>query len=849
MALKRSLFLIISACILSSNLFAQVPVTKVHGRVVDGETGEGLPYVGVYFNGSTVGQATDNDGYYAFETRDLTLKQLVTSMTGYEPEQARVIPGRDNKIDFSLVMVENNLNEVVFNSNQKEYIRGFLKKIDDRREVNDPERRPQYECDLYSKMRFDIDDADKRLNGENLKKQIGFVFNYMDSSKVTGKATLPTLLSETNARRYHNLNELQQDQEVLLANQVSGVDQVNLLLQYTGSLELKANFYDDFIELFSIKLASPLQLAGQLYYSYFVVDSIPVDGRKTYVVHFRPKFNSTTPLFKGEMLIDAEDYALKSIKAKMMHEANVNWIRNVWLGAENKRLPDGTWFHDQDHVSIDFNLVKSDSVQLLNFTGHRDVIYTNPVFENVTIPNPKAGLVYIDPAMEDKDVTYWDSIRPIELDKTEQGIYEMVDSVKTTSFYKKWYGIANLLATSYFDVPAWGIGFGNYTNILSFNDLEGVHLGIGIHSTKELSKKYRFHAKIGAGTKDGKIKGGGGFQWLFSRYPYKSIHVQASHDIYQIGHDQAEFTEENILAALLAKHGGRRLTYMTEASVLYDHEFSMNINCQAGYTFRYVYGGEYVPMVDSRTWDPINGVMMNEFYAQARFSKEEKVMRGHFVKNYKFSTYPVFYVRLYGSLGGPGEFDAQYFRPELTIDYRHRFGPIGQTTFHLNGGTIFGEVPYPFLHMHEGNGTFLLDRKAFACMDYMEFASDTWGTLMVEHSFDGFFFGRIPFLQKANMREVIFFKGTYGTISDKNNGMTSLVLTGDERAQAKMMFPVSMKELGKPYMEVGCGISNIFNIFRVDFNWRLTHRSYELNGETIPAAHLFSINVGGEVRF
>lgn len=41
--------------------------TKVKGRVTDSASGEGIPFVAIYFYGTTIGVSTDMDGYYSME--------------------------------------------------------------------------------------------------------------------------------------------------------------------------------------------------------------------------------------------------------------------------------------------------------------------------------------------------------------------------------------------------------------------------------------------------------------------------------------------------------------------------------------------------------------------------------------------------------------------------------------------------------------------------------------------------------------------------------------------------------------------------------------------------------------
>ena len=173
-----------------------------------------------------------------------------------------------------------------------------------------------------------------------------------------------------------------------------------------------------------------------------------------------------------------------------------------------------------------------------------------------------------------------------------------------------------------------------------------------------------------------------------------------------------------------------------------------------------------------------------------------------------------------------------------SINYDFPISPIGKSHVVLTGGKIFGKVPYPLLKLHEGNATYFYDPYAFSCMNYYEFASDTWLAFFYEHHFKGFFLGKIPLMKKLKWREVFIFKGLIGTLSDKNNG--SLPDT-----RAVLLFPEGMSSVSKPYFETGVGIENIFRLFRIDAIWRLTHR------EDRPGQHVqnFAINFSVHLNF
>ncbi|MEG0163600.1 MAG: carboxypeptidase-like regulatory domain-containing protein, partial [Mucinivorans sp.] len=65
------------------------------------------------------------------------------------------------------------------------------------------------------------------------------------------------------------------------------------------------------------------------------------------------------------------------------------------------------------------------------------------------------------------------------------------------------------------------------------------------------------------------------------------------------------------------------------------------------------------------------------------------------------------------------------------------------------------------------------------------------------------------------VREVFTFRGVWGALSAKNNPIHNSKLPA---------FPTQSSPIGgEPYMEVGVGLENILNIFRVDYVWRLTY--------------------------
>jgi hypothetical protein len=82
--MKKYLFYIFAMLIAATSAIAQT--TKVKGTVTDASTGEPLPFVNIWFPGTTVGVTTDFDGQYSIETRQSVSPAIKAEMMGYEPQ-------------------------------------------------------------------------------------------------------------------------------------------------------------------------------------------------------------------------------------------------------------------------------------------------------------------------------------------------------------------------------------------------------------------------------------------------------------------------------------------------------------------------------------------------------------------------------------------------------------------------------------------------------------------------------------------------------------------------------------------------------------------------------------------
>lgn len=861
--MKPGLKHLIAACLLFVSLVCGAQTTKVRGRVTD-EAGEGIPFAGVYFKGTTVGITADIDGYYNLETKDLTRYVLVAQLLGYDTMEVFVQPGKFNEVDFTLRLADNRLSGAKVKADNKK-ARELLANIQAHRSTNDPDNHPEYICEVYNKMEMDLTHPAEQLDGKRFKKEFGFVFDYIDTSTVSGVPYLPVMISETVSERRHSSSPAR-DAEKVLANRISGLnpDGNNMLSQFTGSLHLRINFYRPFINAFDVQFPSPIQENGLLYYNYYIIDTLKVDGRKTLLVRYHPKQLVSTPAFDGEMRIDCEDFALRSIHANMKNTTNVNWLRDLVFDSEYERQPDSTWFYKSDRLYVDLSLSLQDSSKMLSFIGRKDMNYSKVSFELGDRIRSGEALVGVEDGASKKDESFWASARPEPLSEKEQAIYDMVDKVQTVPMYRTLYDIVYTAINGYYEVGK--IGFGPYFKLLSFNALEGMRPQLGLRTSKSFSLTDRFTVYGAYGTRDKTLKGGATWEHLFGRIPERKLTLSAKYDVYQMGSAaENSIGEGNILATIFGGSYNNKLCMMSSFAGSYQHEFSMRVNGEIGFDFKRFYPNEAPwlrEMKQVQMYAPdstkIHSVAANEMYVALRFSKDETVNRGLFKKQYVYSEYPAITLSLAGSFAGLRQGDYSYLRPEFTMRWSPRVPPFGTSKIYVNAGKIYGHVPYPMLHFHEGNSTYLLNRFSFACMDFMEFASDQWLTVFWNHCFNGFFFGKLPIIRKLGWREEVSVRAVWGSLSHQNNGNLAKVDIAD--MEAPMLFPNGTSSLGRaPYVEFGAGISNILKFIRVDCYWRASYRDQRIivvEDSTVSQKVLnrlrtpnFAVKIGAEFKF
>jgi len=179
---------------ISSAIFAQ---TKVGGKVID-EFNQPVAFANVIFKNSKEGVITDENGNFYFESKE-NYSTLIISFIGYEPLEIPLKPGLNNNLKVVLKEGVTLKDVVVYSgktSKKDNPAIDILRKIWERRRKNGLQMFDQYQYDKYEKVEFDMNSIDSAFMANKVFKGLEFVFEQMDTSRITGKAFLPIFINE-----------------------------------------------------------------------------------------------------------------------------------------------------------------------------------------------------------------------------------------------------------------------------------------------------------------------------------------------------------------------------------------------------------------------------------------------------------------------------------------------------------------------------------------------------------------------------------------------------------------------------------------------------------------------------
>lgn len=813
------------------NSFSQVSdKTVIRGVVTDALTGSPMPYVSVLMKGTTIGTLTDSEGKYRIET-STPAAILSFSFIGYQPESRSVKKDVEQTINIRMALTSIALDEVVVKAKKKSYSNknnpavDLINKVVEKKDENRPEAYNYLQYKTYEKIQFALSNVSENFRNINAFSKFNFVFNNIDTTKRIGNDILPVFLKESLSEHYLR-KEPQESKEILIAEKSINFDQYlnnKGASAYLNYLYQNINIYDNEILFLTNKFLSPISKTAPAFYRYYIIDTLPVADIQCIRLFFEPR-NKSDFLFHGSLYITMDtSYAVKKIDIGMNKAINIDWVQDITITQDFEKFDHKSWLLSKDEISIDFGIMKN----TLGLYGQRTISYKdykiNEPISDETFRGP-SKVEKIDPQSGQK--SFWESNRFVPLSKSESHIYGMIDSLNQIPDFRRKMDLVMLLTVGFLKVGKFEIG--PVGSFYSYNDVEGSRFRFGGRSSPLFSRKINLDGYVAYGTSDRMIKYGAGVTYSLTQrtiyqFPVKSIRVSYMKDTRVPGQELQYIQGDNIFLSL--KRGVNDKLYLNNTFRFeYLNEFDNHFSYLLGYDFTRQQAVGNLHFFSSGSVfgeNRISYLNLSEVFLNLRYAPNETFYQGKVYRTVFPGKYPVIQLKITG--GAPFiNNDYDYLRLQFSISRRYYVSIIGYTDIMLEAGKLFGQVPYPILFVHRANQTYAYQRSSYNLMNFLEFVSDRYVSLNIDHSFNGFIFNKIPLLKKLKLRELVTCKVLYGRVYNLNNPDFQNNLfwyPADEITKIPLTYTLE----SKPYVEGSLGVSNLFRILRVDFIKRFTY--------------------------
>lgn len=819
-----------------SAAWGQQTVT-VKGRVMNAETYEAIPYASISIIGTSKesGASSTANGTFTLSLPS-NLSKLRVSSVGFDTEEFVVT--RDNAGNAKIFLFPSNkIEEVVIKrprrgkySNKNNPAVELIRKVVEHRDQNRLTGQSFAEFNQYEKISLGLSNLDAKFKNKKVFKKYQFLFQEDDTASVNGNYVLPAYMEEKFSKVYYR-KEPNAKKQYVMAEKKAQFDPKFVdndgLSKYFNRLYDEVEIYDNNIEILTNQFLSPIANSAPTFYRFYITDTIKTAQPNLVELSFFPR-NKNDLLFTGKLYITLDgNYAVQRAAMTVADDINLNFVRDLDIELAFDKDHNNKFYLSKSSLGIDFAITGKGK----GIKGKR-VVLINDYQQGVQRPDstylvPDVYVVKKEEEIEAEPESYWATLRPEPLSKSESLIYHNIDSLQQMPSFRTFMDISALLLSGY--KQAGPVEIGPVNTFYSYNPVEGFRLRVGGRTTDRLSKRFYLEGYTAYGFDDQKWK-----YFLAGTYslnnksiynfPQHYIRVSASYDT-KIPGQKLEFIQEDNVLLSFKRGENQSYLYNEEYRVDYKVEFSNNFSVTAGLgRWKQTPAGVLsyrLPQADG-SFNNLPHLQSTEFNVGLRYAPKEEYYQGKLYRTPLFNKYPIFHLNY--TAGVKGLFGGDYNYHSLSADIFKRFylSQFGYADVNLDGSYTFGSnIPYPFLNIHRANQTYAYQLQSYNLMNFMEFVSDHHASINVQYYMNGFIFNKIPLLKKLKLREVFSFKGVYGGLRDSNNpSLNNEVFawqTNGKGEQSSFTFG------SEPYMEASAGVSNIFKILRVDLVKRLNY--------------------------
>ncbi|MBS1730575.1 MAG: carboxypeptidase-like regulatory domain-containing protein [Bacteroidetes bacterium] len=791
-------------CLLGAGLKAQGKYLQ--GEVQDRQSDEPIPFVSIYFKIDGRGTLSDSLGKFSlFMDNILPSDTLAIDAVGYELALIPVSQLKDTVYTTFKLNVQSQAEAIV----KVKYDRAlwFWKKIMSRKLFNDREHWQNYSYEIYNKLELDIDNINReKLENNKILKPLNFALDFMDSTSEK-RPFLPVYLIETLSDYYHQ-NKPPRTREEIKGTITNGIDNESIMKQL-GATYQNVDVYNNSIPVFDKNFVSPFSDFGDHFYSFQLMDTQYLNNKRLVHLFFTPKRKGENT-FTGDAWINDTSFAIQKITLRPSSDANINFIKGLSIIQEFKLLHDSTWFLYKDKFVADIAPLGNNHIA---FKGRKTATYTKVLTNSDSITqklqeNKSAEDIILLPGQQEKTNSFWEENRHEPLNKNEQSIYTLLDTLEKMPAYIHYRNTLNFLFTGTKDLG--NIRIGPWYYWLSGNSWEGTRLRFDVATNEGFNKKLNLNGYVAYGFSDQKFKGKAEMKYLWSRDPWSYISLSYKNDLDNgvVYYDQ--LGTDNLFGLFLRKPG-----VPSKFQNIEEKKFEFYKENEHGFGFGLTaISKKYTPLQNLPGKDLFpsqDGESLNDFETilRIRYAFNERTLIDNFSRTSLGSDLPIIELKYTHGFKNVLNSSYTYNKIDFSVSDYLNLSPYGNMYYNIYAGKIFGTLPYNLLDILPGNEWYYYSRYSFNLMNRFEYLTDEYAGINIEHNIGSGIFKFIPITRKLKLRQFWEAKAIIGNLSNENKQLNLI-----------QNFPFQSLD-GKPYLEIGTGVDNILKFFRVDFLWRL----------------------------
>lgn len=771
----------------NDQLFAQY--FSITGKVIDNISGEGLSYSNIRILNSTVGTASNSEGFYK-----LNLKKghytIIASYIGYLSDTTEISLFDDGVINFNLSPIEIIMDEITVEPGVNPAYNIIKNAVKTKNEIKG--KINNYRYSSYTKG---IIKTTKDLAGSE----------YSLSSQDTGKLKISGIL-ENESRGFFKTPDNVKHFIVARKQTANTPPFINIL---TGGMFLQS-FYEDELQFIRRSIPSPISEEALSYYYFYVEKEIAMDDKKVFQIYFDTD-NPAAPGFYGKLFIaDSSFHLLKA-------DVNLNSMANPGgLFDYVKIYQQFSIFDDGIALPIDYRLfAEGNYLGLAKFGFELNTILNsyeiNSDIDEELFDN---AVISVLPDADKKDENYWGSIQSIPNTMEEEIAYNRIDSLTnlSKSFGQDFSFLSDKLELNN------NIAITGPLGLYSFNKIEGSTLNLGLYYNDGEEQRLNLKGSVSYGFADDLVKKELQIDYLLGEYRTSKIEFSIYDKVNGLFGSTDNYNKfTSTVLSLFTKYDFRNYYYSKGLQINISSEITPLFTIGLGYISKKDISAEnnsdFSFFYNNRSYSenmPIYDSMTNAITASLTVDFRKFIEDGFFRRRITERNNIIFNGSLIHS--NPNFLNSGTDFTSYKLDSYGSLSTFGNWSLDFSVNHIFswGTLPIQWLYALPGNISAGGKDNSFRTLRIGEVYGDKVTTVFLKHNFldDIFKFLQIPFIESLQLQ----------LSSHLNIAMSEI------SQNSKMILNTDFREFREPFYELGFGIGHILIPLNFEFTWKLNYR-------------------------